>query len=131
MRDILPKLGPELVVSRVVQDRNGVTAGGITAGIDFGLRAAANLRGEDYARFLTMALEYDPQPPYGSGMAEKATPAVGKMSHPALIRCIRHFMTRPLKLERSGYLNWQVWTGTGEYLDEEIRPKKDNLQRRR
>jgi cyclohexyl-isocyanide hydratase len=83
VRDILPQFGAELVVNRVVQDRNRITAGGITAGIDFGLRVAAELRGEDYARFLTLALEYDPQPPYGSGTPEKATPAVEKMSHSA------------------------------------------------
>ena len=83
VRDILPQLGAELVVNRVVQDRNRITAGGITAGIDFGLRVAAELRGEDYARFLTLALEYDPQPPYGSGRPEKATPAVEKISHSA------------------------------------------------
>jgi cyclohexyl-isocyanide hydratase len=83
VRDILPQLGAELVVNRVVQDRNRITAGGITAGIDFGLRVAAELRGEDYARFLTLALEYDPQPPYGPGTPEKALPAVEKMSHPA------------------------------------------------
>ncbi len=83
VRDILPQLGAELVVNRVVQDRNRITAGGITAGIDFGLRVAAELRGEDYARFLTLALEYDPQPPYGLGTPENATPAVAKMMHPA------------------------------------------------
>jgi cyclohexyl-isocyanide hydratase len=83
VRDILPQLGAELVVNRVVQDRNRITAGGITAGIDFGLRVAAELRGEDYARFLTLALEYDPQPPYGLGTPENATPAVAKMTHPA------------------------------------------------
>jgi cyclohexyl-isocyanide hydratase len=83
VRDILPQLGAELVVNRVVQDRNRITAGGITAGIDFGLRVAAELRGEDYARFLTLALEYDPQPPYGPGTPEKATPAVENMLHPA------------------------------------------------
>jgi cyclohexyl-isocyanide hydratase len=83
VRDILPQFGAELVVNRVVQDRNRITAGGITAGIDFGLRVAAELRGEDYARFLTLALEYDPQPPYGPGTSEIATPAVEKMSHSA------------------------------------------------
>ena len=83
VRDILPQFGAELVVSRVVQDRNRITAGGVTAGIDFGLRVAAELRGEDYARFLTMALEYDPQPPYGPSTSERATPAVDKMSHSA------------------------------------------------
>jgi cyclohexyl-isocyanide hydratase len=83
VRDLLPQLGAELVVNRVVQDRNRITAGGITAGIDFGLRVAAELRGEDYARFLTLALEYDPQPPLGPGTPEKATPAVEKISHSA------------------------------------------------
>ena len=83
MRDILPQLGAELVVKRVVQDRNRITAGGITAGIDFGLRVAAELRGEDYARFLELALEYDPQPPFGTGTPEKAPPSVKKMSRSA------------------------------------------------
>jgi cyclohexyl-isocyanide hydratase len=83
VRDLLPQLGAELVVNRVVQDRNRIAAGGITAGIDFGLRVAAELRGQDYAKFLTLALEYDPQPPYGAGTPKRATPAVEKMSHSA------------------------------------------------
>lgn len=83
VRDLLPQLGAELVVNRVVQDRNRITAGGITSGIDFGLRVAGQLRGEDYARFLTLALEYDPQPPFGKGTLEEATPAVEKISHSA------------------------------------------------
>jgi len=83
VRDFLPLLGAELVVNRVVEDRNRITSGGITAGIDFGLRVAAQLRGEDYARFLELALEYDPQPPYGTGTPEKAPPAVQKMSRGA------------------------------------------------
>lgn len=33
------------------------------------------------ARFLTPALEYDPQPPHGSGTPENATPAVEKTLH--------------------------------------------------
>jgi cyclohexyl-isocyanide hydratase len=80
VRDILPLLGAELVVNRVVQDRNRITAGGITAGIDFGLRVAAQLRGEDNAQLLELALEYDPQPPYGWGTPDKAPPNVAKMS---------------------------------------------------
>jgi len=83
VRDFLPLLGAELVVHRVVEDRNRITSGGITAGIDFGLRVAAQLRGQDYARFLELALEYDPQPPYGTGTPEKAPPAVEKMSRSA------------------------------------------------
>lgn len=78
VRDVLPLLGAELVSSRVVQDRNRITSGGITAGIDFGLRIAAQLRGEDYARALELTLEYDPQPPFASGTPEKAPANVEK-----------------------------------------------------
>ena len=80
VRDILPLLGAELVVNRVVQDRNRITSAGITAGIDFGLRIAAQLEGEDSARMLELTLEYDPQPPFGSGTPEKALPSIEKPS---------------------------------------------------
>jgi cyclohexyl-isocyanide hydratase len=72
VRDVLPLLGATAVNSRFVQDRNRITAGGITSGIDFALRIAAQLRGEDYARALELTLEYDPQPPFGTGTPEKA-----------------------------------------------------------
>jgi len=80
VRDILPLLGAELVTNRVVQDRTRITSGGITAGIDFGLRIAALLRGDDYARALELTLEYDPQPPFGSGTPEKAPANIEKMT---------------------------------------------------
>jgi len=78
VRDLLPLLGAESVTDRVVQDRNRITSGGITAGIDFGLRIASRLRGEDYARTLELTLQYDPQPPFGSGSPEKAPPRIEK-----------------------------------------------------
>lgn len=72
VHDVLPLLGATAVRSRVVEDRNRITAGGVTSGIDFGLRIAARLRGEDFARSLELTLEYDPQPPFGTGTPEKA-----------------------------------------------------------
>lgn len=72
VRDVLPLLGATPVAARFVQDGNRITAGGITAGIDFGLRVAAQLRGEDYGRALELNLEYDPQPPFGTGTTAKA-----------------------------------------------------------
>jgi len=72
VRDVLPLLGAELAPGRVVQDRNRITSGGITAGIDFGLKIAAQLRGDDYARALELSLEYNPDPPFHSGSPEKA-----------------------------------------------------------
>jgi len=84
VRDILPLLGAEVVPDRVVQDRNRITAGGISAGIDFGLRVAARLFGEDNARLVELALEYDPQPPFGSGSPEKAPPSVANAARATL-----------------------------------------------
>src|SRR5690349_2595595 len=48
--DLLGVLGVEVVRERVVIDRNRVTSGGVTGGIDFGLALAAELFGEDVAR---------------------------------------------------------------------------------
>lgn len=72
VREALPLLGAELAPGRVVEDRNRITAGGVTAGIDFGLRLAARLRGEHYAQMLQLAFEYDPQPPLHAGNPEWA-----------------------------------------------------------
>ena len=61
---------------RVVHDRNRITSGGITAGIDFGLQIAPQLRGDDYAQALELSLEYDPDPPFHSGSPDKAPPKI-------------------------------------------------------
>jgi transcriptional regulator GlxA family with amidase domain len=76
VHDVLPLLGATPVQARVVEDRNRITAGGITSGIDFALRIAARLRGDDFARALELTLEYDPQPPFGTGTPAKAGPKV-------------------------------------------------------
>jgi cyclohexyl-isocyanide hydratase len=44
IRDLLSLLGATPVNERVVQDRNRITGGGVTAGIDFGLTLASLLR---------------------------------------------------------------------------------------
>ncbi len=76
--DILPVFGATPVQQRVVEDRNRITGGGVTAGIDFGLVLASRLRGEDFAKFSQLAMEYDPQPPYHSGSPRTASPALVK-----------------------------------------------------
>ncbi len=72
MREVLPLLGAEPVAQRVVEDRNRLTGGGVTAGIDFGLRLAARMRDDTYAKMLQLILEYDPQPPFQAGTPESA-----------------------------------------------------------
>ena len=70
--DLLPLFGAIPVAERVVIDRNRITGGGITAGIDFGLVVAAELCGEQIAQELQLMLEYDPQPPFASGSPRTA-----------------------------------------------------------
>jgi cyclohexyl-isocyanide hydratase len=53
--------------ARVVRDGNLVTAGGVTSGIDFALELMALAQGEDVARSIQLALEYDPAPPFTGG----------------------------------------------------------------
>jgi cyclohexyl-isocyanide hydratase len=71
-RELLPLFGATVATDRVVVDRNRITGGGATAGLDFGLAIAGLLRGADYARMLQLAFEYDPQPPFAAGVPERA-----------------------------------------------------------
>jgi transcriptional regulator GlxA family with amidase domain len=64
------------VKARVVTDRNRISGGGVTAGIDFGLTVLAQLRGADVAQMVQLMMEYDPQPPFDAGSPEKAGNAV-------------------------------------------------------
>lgn len=70
--DALRELGVEGVHNRVVTDRNRITGGGVTAGIDFGLTVLAALRGEAVAKTTQLLLEYDPQPPFDAGSPSRA-----------------------------------------------------------
>lgn len=76
--DALRMFGAKPVARRVVVDRNRLTGGGVTAGIDFGLTLLATLLGEDIAKMTQLALEYDPQPPFSAGTPEAAGPEVTK-----------------------------------------------------
>lgn len=71
-RDMLKDFGATPVAERVVRDRNRISGGGVTAGIDFGLTVAAELAGEEAAKSIQLVLEYDPQPPFDAGSPEKA-----------------------------------------------------------
>jgi cyclohexyl-isocyanide hydratase len=72
--DLLPPFGATPVRERVVVDRNRATGGGVTAGIDFGLQLAAELRGEKVAREIQLLMEYDPAPPFDAGSPRSAGP---------------------------------------------------------
>lgn len=71
-REQLAMLGVEVGTERVVIDRNRITGGGATAGIDFGLVIAGMLCGEETAKIIELLMEYDPAPPFNVGSPEKA-----------------------------------------------------------
>ena len=78
-RDLLPLFGAIPVESRVVVDRNRISGGGVTAGLDFGLVLLAKLLGEDVAKMTQLAMEYDPHPPFDAGVPRNAGPEITGM----------------------------------------------------
>ncbi|OUL20809.1 thiamine biosynthesis protein ThiJ [Nostoc sp. 106C] len=74
--DLLELFGVKVVEQRVVIDRDRITGGGVTSGIDFGLVIAAELFGEAIAQSIQLGIEYNPQPPFNSGSPHTAPDAV-------------------------------------------------------
>jgi cyclohexyl-isocyanide hydratase len=58
--------------TRVCIDRNRVTGGGVTAGIDFALTLVSKLVDEKTAQAVQLRLEYNPAPPFNSGSPDTA-----------------------------------------------------------
>jgi cyclohexyl-isocyanide hydratase len=77
-RDQLALFDAEPVAERVVTDRNRITGGGVTSGIDFALTIAAEIHGEQVARMIQLSLEYDPAPPFDGGSPERESPELVK-----------------------------------------------------
>lgn len=75
-REMLADFGATPVAERVVVDGNVITGGGVTAGIDFALRVAAEAFGADVAKAIQLGIEYDPHPPFNAGSPEGAGPAI-------------------------------------------------------
>lgn len=74
--DMLESFGAIPTKSRWVIDGGRATGGGVTAGIDFGLALVAEIAGEEAAKTIQLAMEYDPQPPYDAGTPERAGPVL-------------------------------------------------------
>jgi putative intracellular protease/amidase len=71
--DILATLGARPTERRVVAQGKVVTAAGVSAGIDMALWLAAQIAGDEIAKAIQLGIEYDPQPPFDSGSAAKAS----------------------------------------------------------
>jgi cyclohexyl-isocyanide hydratase len=61
---------------RVCVDRNRISGGGVTAGIDFALTLASMLADRTTAEAIQLMLEYNPAPPFSAGSPDGAPPQV-------------------------------------------------------
>lgn len=81
--ELLAPFGAIPVAERVVRDGNIITGGGVTAGIDFALTVVAEVAGEEAAKRVQLAIEYDPAPPFRSGSPASADPGLVAASREA------------------------------------------------
>jgi cyclohexyl-isocyanide hydratase len=74
--EFLSEFGATPTKTRVCVDRNRVTGGGVTAGIDFALTLVSILVDRQTAEAIQLRLEYNPAPPFNSGSPDSAPPEV-------------------------------------------------------
>ena len=72
--DDLASYGASPTEQRIVRQGKIWTAAGVSAGIDLALALVAEMSGDDMAKCLQLAIEYDPQPPFDAGAPSKVAP---------------------------------------------------------
>jgi putative intracellular protease/amidase len=77
--EALAHFGATPVVERVVRDGNIITGAGVSAGLDFGITLAEELRGRDFAEAGVLISEYAPQPPINGGTLATARPEIANL----------------------------------------------------
>ena len=90
-RELLSRFGAIPSDERMCVDGHIYTAGGVTSGIDMGLRVVADLCGEDVAKLIQLQVEYDPEPPFPGG-----TPKPGPGHRAALPGAIAGALREPV-----------------------------------
>jgi cyclohexyl-isocyanide hydratase len=74
--EFLAAFGATPTKTRVCVDRNRVTGGGVTAGIDFALTLVSLLVNRQTAEAIQLRLEYNPAPPFNAGSPDTAPPEI-------------------------------------------------------
>src|ERR1700688_1365780 len=74
--DFLSAFGATPTKTRVCVDRNRITGGGVTAGIDFALTLVSIMVDRQTAEAIQLRLEYNPAPPFNSGSPDAAPPEI-------------------------------------------------------
>jgi cyclohexyl-isocyanide hydratase len=74
--DHLAPFGATPTRTRVCVDRNRITGGGVTAGIDFALTLVSIMVDRKTAEAIQLRLEYNPAPPFSAGSPDTAPPEI-------------------------------------------------------
>jgi cyclohexyl-isocyanide hydratase len=74
--EFLSAIGAIPTKTRVCVDRNRVTGGGVTAGIDFALTLVSIMIDRRTAEAIQLGLEYNPAPPFDAGSPDSAPPEI-------------------------------------------------------
>src|SRR6266478_1479938 len=74
--ELLAPFGATPTKTRVCVDRDRVTGGGVTAGIDFALTLVSLLVDRQTAEAIQLGIEYNPAPPFNAGSPETAPPEI-------------------------------------------------------
>jgi cyclohexyl-isocyanide hydratase len=74
--DYLSLFGATPSRTRVCVDRDRITGGGVTAGIDFALTLVSILTNRQTAEAIQLRLEYNPAPPFSAGSPDTAPPEI-------------------------------------------------------
>src|SRR5262249_16496014 len=77
-RDLLARFGVTPSDARLTVDGKFYTSAGVTSGIDMALRVVADIVGEETARKIQLAIEYDPPPPCPGGPPFPPPPKIAK-----------------------------------------------------
>jgi cyclohexyl-isocyanide hydratase len=74
--EFLAAFGAVPTHTRVCVDRNRITGGGVTAGIDFALTLVSIMADRQTAEAIQLGIEYNPAPPFNSGSPDTAPPEI-------------------------------------------------------
>ena len=70
-KDQLSKYNVSIKNERYIQDGKIITSAGVSAGIDMALYLVSKIAGDQTARMIQLAIEYDPKPPFDCGSPDK------------------------------------------------------------
>ena len=98
----LALLGAIPVEERVVVDGNRITGAGVTSGLDFALRLAAEIVGEAEARRIGIAIEYEPAPPFPARTQEDPSLVAEVRARTAAFQERREALARRVGLRQAG-----------------------------